>query len=194
VNDAVGHLFPLVPTLTALTEAGADVLVACPGSACEVVADRFAVRAVGRSEVEVPAFPSAAGQQERFLFAVTRRWPSNARAWVSGLLSEVERWEPDLVIVEPTEHAGRVVAAVLGVPWVEHGWGFTLPATTDAEGTASIGDLYGAFGASPRPTVLRVDLGPQRLQAADAATASRFRYRPLVSAGHCVDAARAHAA
>jgi UDP:flavonoid glycosyltransferase YjiC (YdhE family) len=93
-------------------------------------------------------------------------------------LGVVEEWEPELVIVEPTEHAGRVVAAVLGVPWVEHGWGFTLPATTDAQATASIGDLYSSFGASPRPAVVRVDLGPQRLQASDAATASRFRYRP----------------
>ena len=178
VNDAVGHLFPLVPTLTALTEAGADVLVACPGSAVEAVADRFAVRAVEPSEVEVPAFPAAADREERFLFAVTRRWPNNARAWVSGLLNEVEIWEPELVIVEPTEHAGRVVAAVLGVPWVEHGWGFTLPATTDGEATASIGDLYSSFKTSPRPTVMQVDLGPQRLQAPDAGAVSRFRYRP----------------
>jgi UDP:flavonoid glycosyltransferase YjiC (YdhE family) len=178
VNDAVGHLFPLVPTLTALAEAGADVLVACPGSVGEAVADRFTVRTVEPSEVEVPEFPAAADRQERFSFAVNRRWPNIARAWVSGLLGEVERWEPELVIAEPTEHAGRVVAAVLGVPSVEHGWGFTLPATTDAEATASISDLYSAFGASPRPTMLRVDLGPQRLQAADAAAASRFRYRP----------------
>jgi L-demethylnoviosyl transferase len=178
VNDALGHLFPLVPTLVALTEAGADVVVACPGSAVDAVADRVAVCPIEPDQVEVPAFPVGGERQQRFMFAVTRRWPSVARGWAAPLLAEAESWRPDVVVVEPTEHAGRLVASALGLPWVEHGWGFSLPAVADAEAISSLDDLYGAIGASACPPAARVDLGPQRLQAADAPALRRFRYRP----------------
>jgi UDP:flavonoid glycosyltransferase YjiC (YdhE family) len=161
----------------ALTAAGADVVLACPGEAGAAVAEHCEVRRVEPVEVEVPAFPAEADRDGRFLFAVTRRWPAIARAWASALLREAEVLRPDVIVVEPTEHAGRVVAAILGVPWVEHGWGFTLPAGAATEATASITDLYESLGSSPHPPAMRVDLGPDRLQAADAEKAARFRYR-----------------
>ena len=176
-NDAPGHLFPLVPTITGLSALGHEVLVCCPGSAADVLGD-VAVRHFDLGQPQVPEFPADATRHERFMFAVTRRWPSLAHGWVKQLLAESHQWEPELILVEPTEHAGRIVASVLQKPWVEHGWGFSLPANVGDLANEAIGDLYAALGASPRAAEQRVDLGPHSLQAPDALEAKRFRYQP----------------
>ena len=81
-------------------------------------------------------------------------------------------------MVEPVEHAGRVVAAVLEIPLVEHGWGFTLPAAMTQAGTQSLRDVYSAAGVTPRHPALTIDLGPEQMQAGDAPAVDRYRYTP----------------
>jgi glycosyltransferase len=106
-------------------------------------------------------------------------WPNAARGWAAALLADARQFRPDLVVCEPVEHAGRVVAAALGVPLVEHGWGFTLPAGGDATASAGLADLYRSVGATPRQPVLRVDLGSASVQSTDAEPAVyRYRYLP----------------
>ena len=90
-----------------------------------------------------------------------------------------QEWRPELAVVEPVEHAGRAVAAALGLPVIEHGWGFSLPAGSDLAATDGLQDLYARLGAVARPPVLRADTSPALLQAADIAPeVERFRYVP----------------
>lgn len=179
VNDAYGHVLPLVPTMRALAARGHDVLVACPGG----TADRVGIDGIRisqhRSDPPPVVGPPRESHVERLAWAVHTSWPNVARGWAGDLLDDARRFGPDAVLCEPVEHAGRVVAAALGVPLVEHGWGFTLPAGTDERAVAGLADLYRKLGATPSPPALRVDLGPAEVQASDIEPGvHRYRYTP----------------
>jgi L-noviosyl transferase len=133
--------------------------------------------------VPSPPPPPAEETDRRLAWAISLSWPAQARTWVASLLEQTADWVPDLVVVEPAEFAGRVVAAVLDVPVVEHGWGFTLPAGLTALGVNSLADLYAALGTRPVPVARSVDLGTPGLQPADAAPVPRYRYRPWAQPG-----------
>lgn len=183
VNDATGHVLPLLPLIGALAGSGHEVLVASPGP----VAGRL-VTVPGVEVTEVVARPtppvtpdSPAHDQHaaRLEWAVERSWPNDARGWADELLALAQEWRPELAVVEPVEHAGRAVAAALGLPVIEHGWGFSLPAGSDLAATDGLQDLYARLGAVARPPVLRADTSPALLQAADIAPeVERFRYVP----------------
>jgi UDP:flavonoid glycosyltransferase YjiC (YdhE family) len=180
VNDAYGHVLPLVPTVRELARRGHDVLMACPGGTL----DRLSLDGPQTRRYEpVETAPLPIGPPprdriaERLAFSVHLAWPNVARGWAGHLLADARRFRPDLVVCEPVEHAGRVVAAALGVPLVEHGWGFTLPAGTDATGGSGLADLYQTVGAAYQEPFLRVDLGSTELQASDIDQAvERYRY------------------
>jgi len=180
-NAAVGHLLPMVPTAFALGAAGHQVRVACPASFTPF-AERCGLDVMSCPEVAitstVPPPPPADDIRGRLTWAVTQSWPSDSRPWVDALLSAARQWQPDVVVVEPVEHAGRVVAAALGVPLVVHGWGFTLPASVDERAAAGLADLYARLNATPVRPRLRVDLGLSRLQASDTPAVQRYRYVP----------------
>ena len=162
-------------------DAGNDVLVGVPVSFAEAVHKAgFQVAACVERHVtwSVPEAPSRVDREDRLVWAVTQSWPNVARSWVDALLDRARGWGPDVVIVEPVEHAGRIAAAALGVPLVEHGWGFTLPAGTDDEGTNTLRDVYARFGAIPTAPARRVDLGPSSVQAGDIPSVERYRYQP----------------
>ncbi|WP_345638219.1 glycosyltransferase [Rugosimonospora acidiphila] len=181
VNDAYGHVLPLVPTLRRMRDRRHEVVLASPG-------DRIA--SLGLDGIRLwrypwappdnpPAPPTDPDPAHRLAWATTLSFPHDARGWVEALLADARRFRPDLIVSEPVEHAGRVVAAALGVPLVEHGWGFTLPAGTDSAGAAGLGDVYAAAGTAPREPDLRVDLGPAAVQAPDAQPhVARYRHVP----------------
>lgn len=180
-NAAVGHLLPMVPTAAALLAAGHDVRVACPAGFAPFV-ERCGLRAVACEERAVDPRtmppPPPDDVRGRLVWAVTLSWPSDCRPWVDALLGFAREWRPELVIVEPVEHAGRVVAAALGVPVVVHGWGFTLPAGVERSAAAGLADLYRAVGAEPVPPRLLVELGPARLQPPGTVAVRRHSYVP----------------
>jgi len=182
VNDAVGHVLPVLPLVRDLSAAGHPVLLASPGPAAGRLAsiEGVTVRALPAAEVPpVEEPPPREDREGRLSWAVRRSWPNDARGWTGPLLKCARDWRPDVVVVEPVEHAGRVVAAVLGLPLVEHGWGFTLPAGSDSSATAGILDLYERHGAAPTEPALRLDVGPAVVQAADIPpSVERYRYRP----------------
>lgn len=179
VNDAFGHVLPLVPTIHALAQLGHDVLVACPGSAGGVAKrDRVECRQYGSLPLPpVAEPPSVDDRAARMHWAVGTSWPNHAHGWVDALLSDARAWRPDVVIVEPVEHAGRVVAATLYAPLVEHGWGFSLPDGADHTAGEGLANLYSRFGATWKAPDVRVDLGAASVQAADhPANVGRYRY------------------
>lgn len=169
VNDAYGHILPLVPTVRELARQGHEVLLASPGPTAALAGGPGVLvrRYVPRPTPPVPPPPPRSQHADRLAWAVGRSWPNVARGWVDALLADAAEWRPDLVLVEPVEHAGRVVAAALDVPLVEHGWGFTLPAGADDAGADSLAAEYRRIGRPARPPDLRVDLGHPSIQAAD---------------------------
>lgn len=186
-NAAVGHFLPMAPTVAALAARGHDVRIGCPES-FEPFVRRAGFDALACEEIEVsapvPAPPPAEDRDGRLIWAVTLSWPSDCRPWVDSLLRQARQWRPDLVVVEPVEHAGRIVAATLGAPLAVHGWGFTLPAFVDELAPSGILDLYERVSATPPRPALVADLGTAAVQAADAAPVQRYRYRPFSVAGH----------
>src|SRR6185437_4662254 len=167
-NAAVGHFLPMAPTVAALVAGGHDVRIGCPES-FEPFVRKAGFDALGCTEIAVsapvPSPPPADDHAGRLMWAVTLSWPSDSRPWVDSLLRNAEQWRPDLVMVEPVEHAGRIVAAALGAPLIVHGWGFTLPAHVQASAPSGILDLYERLSATPSSPALVADLGPSAVQA-----------------------------
>ena len=181
-NAAVGHFLPMAATIAELAASGHEVLVGCPGKFAPFVR-RAGFDPVACDELDVPIAvpgPPPLGERDaRLTWAVTLSWPADCRTWLDSLLEHARRWNPELVMVEPVEHAGRIVAAALGVPLVVHGWGFTLPGSVDELAAVGILDLYDRVRAAPPTPVLVADLGPASVQAGDIGPAQRFRYQPF---------------
>ena len=186
-NAAVGHFLPMAATVAQLVASRHEVRVGCPKSF-----ERF-VRSAGFEtlgceetgvSMPVPPPPSADDPDARLIWAVTLSWPSDSRSWVESLLLQAQQWRPDLVIVEPVEHAGQIVAGALALPLVVHGWGFTLPAFVDGLAPSGLADLYQHVSATPPTPALVADLGPATVQAADAGPAQRYGYRPFSVPGN----------
>lgn len=181
-NAAFGHFLPMAATVAELLAAGHDVCIGCPASfAPRISAAGFPPMACDEMEVtpSVPPLPPADDHDGRLMWAVTWSWPSDSRSWIESLLRNAGDWQPDAVVVEPVEHAGRVVAAALRVPLIVHGWGFTLPAHVESHASTGLRDLYLGISARPPTPVLAADLGPRTMQAGDTGEARRYRYVPF---------------
>jgi L-demethylnoviosyl transferase len=184
-NAAIGHFLPMAATVGELVAIGHEVRIGCPES-FEPFVRGAGFDALGCQEVEVSVPvppPPAEDSDARLIWAVTRSWPSDCRPWVDALLRQTQQWRPDLVMVEPVEHAGRIVAAALGTPLVVHGWGFTLPAFVEKVAPSGILDLYERVSATPQMPALIADLGPATLQASDIGHVQRHGYRPFAVPG-----------
>src|SRR5882672_3242470 len=89
-----GHFWPMVPLGWALRSAGHEVAVASlPNLTVEVVGSGLPALIVGE------------------------------RADLGGLLSDVRARPPDLIVYEPMDLAGPLLAGLLGVPAVLHPFG-----------------------------------------------------------------------
>jgi UDP:flavonoid glycosyltransferase YjiC (YdhE family) len=181
-NAAIGHFLPMASTIAELVAGGHEVRIGCPGT-FEPFLRKAGFDALPCEEIEVspqvPPVPPADDRAGRLIWAVTCSWPSDCRPWVDELLRQTQQWRPDLVMVEPVEHAGRIVAAALGVPLVVHGWGFTLPAFVEELAPSGILDVYERVSATPQLPALITDLGPASVQAADIGPVQRYGYRPF---------------
>jgi UDP:flavonoid glycosyltransferase YjiC (YdhE family) len=192
-NAAIGHFLPMAATVAALVASGHEVRIGCPES-FEPFVRKAGFEALGCKEIEVsvpvPPPPPVEDREGRLMWAVALSWPSDCRPWVDSLLWYAEQWRPDLVMVEPVEHAGRIVAAALGAPLVVHGWGFTLPSHVQASAPLGILDLYERLSATPPRPALVADLGPSVLQASDIGPVQRYRYQPFSVPGYPLPPAR----
>lgn len=126
----LGHINPMLPLAWALRAEGHDVLVA--------TAEGFAPRVLERGLAVAPLAPVELAEvmgRDRYGSFVPHT-PEADRVWRSGhgwgrlgarhmeeTTELVRRWRPGLVVTDPVEFAGRLAAARLDVPWVEHGWG-----------------------------------------------------------------------
>ncbi|MEI5099105.1 DUF1205 domain-containing protein [Streptomyces sp. PmtG] len=172
------HLVPMVPLTWALRAAGHQVLVA--GDA-ELV--RFAsaagldTRLVGgsggaRKELTRPGAVAMVGRDsmdrraDSEWDAIGERWRTRLGGYLDDFVRLGRDWRPDLVVTDPVEFGGLVVAGALGVPGVIHRWGpedFTSPLLRQAK--VRLHDLCVAHGAAdgfPDPALL-IDPSPASL-------------------------------
>ncbi|MDQ3679876.1 MAG: glycosyltransferase [Actinomycetota bacterium] len=125
----------------------------------------------GRSQAEMVAATAGLTPEERSIRQFTTVWvPTFARE----VLASLNAWRPDLVVSEEGEHAGPLIAAVLGVPVVTHSWPAPARALeTRAALTGALDDVWSAFGHVPPARMWGdhyLDCCPPPLQTSDIAT------------------------
>ncbi len=135
VQPAFGHLHPVVPLARALAGAGHDVVLASSASfSSQLAATGVRWLSAGIDWLESKphaAFPDitqyrgSAGKQFILGEIFSGR---TAVPMALDLLAFADGWRPDLVIREPWEFGGALLAAKLGIPCVVHGIGRWLNA------------------------------------------------------------------
>ncbi len=185
-QPASGHFHPLVPLASALVAAGHEVAFACsPLFAPTVEATGFRCFPAGLAWLEsefFAAFPR---------FEELRRTVSlkEALAWVQeavfagetagrilpDLLALADDWPPDLIVREPMEFGGYLLAEKLGLPHTTVEVGSFRPFYWGDAGVArSLDRLRAGLGLPPDPGLARLyhylhlSAAPPRYQDADA--------------------------
>jgi UDP:flavonoid glycosyltransferase YjiC (YdhE family) len=187
-----GHFRPLVPLAEALLDAGHEVAVATAESFGGVIAEAgFEPVAAGidgrearaRVLVRHPGFWEIS-KEERAQRVIPDFFVG---VYARALLEDADRllgWQPDVVIREEGEFAGPVLAALAGVPCVEHGWGPIRPPEQVEAAARAMAPIRQAAGLEPSTSGgayewLYVDPCPPSLQLAHAdAVARRQLIRP----------------
>jgi UDP:flavonoid glycosyltransferase YjiC (YdhE family) len=120
------HLYPMLPTLWALRNAGHDVLVAVPSRFAKMTAATGLPATSIAADVEPPAAAPQPGQDATISDLakhIIERYLPVAKATAPHLITLAEVWQPDLVMCSDWEYAGPVAAAAIGAPTVLHGRG-----------------------------------------------------------------------
>ncbi len=127
---AYGHLLPMLPMMRAATRAGHDVRVATGRDMVDAMRRRgLSAYAAGPTLAEMfetrAAMPSPEGSSEEELILASARglFGIPARRRVADLTELATEWRPDLVVHDPLELAGPILARRFGVPSVTHGYG-----------------------------------------------------------------------
>ncbi|MEU6284538.1 nucleotide disphospho-sugar-binding domain-containing protein [Streptomyces sp. NPDC047028] len=199
VTPVNSHLLPIVPLAWALSAAGHQVLL------CGEPVAAATARAAGLHAVEVDAPPPAppAPQAVRPKQAPARTaapgpgwqpdWDKLAANWqrrvgrvIDGYLSLARDFRPDVVVSDPLEFSGPIVAGALGVPCVVHRWGPDL-LTTQAREPArralkSLAEQSGSLGGLPDPALL-LDPSPPSLVAPGTDPGRPVRFVPYNGPG-----------
>jgi UDP:flavonoid glycosyltransferase YjiC (YdhE family) len=150
-----GHRLPLVGLARAIRDRGHAVLWATAGDvAAQVTAAGFDAVAAGVTTAE----HTLARQAIRDALPVLR--PDQIGAYVfprlfgaaltpamlGDLLPVARNWAPDLMIHEQAELAAPLVANLLGVPHLTHGFGAVTPASTVTEASTMVARLWEEHG------------------------------------------------
>ena len=106
-----------------------------------------------------------------------------------GDAEQLTGWHPDVVVREEGEFASTLVAAILGVPCVDVGWGPMRPGHLVAVAAEALAVLWRRYGLAPRRNAgvyewLYLDPCPPSLQAAyadEVSTLHRVQPVPLTS-------------
>ncbi|KAB8169891.1 DUF1205 domain-containing protein [Streptomyces sp. 3MP-14] len=184
------HLMAMVPVAWALRAAGHEVLVA----GGDAVVERAAAAGISGVRVSEPpgprvkrsAAPSGLPGAEPDWSVLRERWRQRVDGIVDEHLTVARAFGPQLVITDPIEFSGLIVAGVLGVPAVVHRWGpdrissRSIPLAIDT--LTDIAVRRGAENGPARPA-LTLDPCPPSLQCPEAAPATPVRFIPFNGAG-----------
>ncbi|CAL9327119.1 glycosyltransferase [Streptomyces sp. SudanB182_2057] len=190
---SAGHFFPLVPFAWALRARGHHVLVATPeqfvteagraglpAAASAPVIDLRATMAPGSG----PHPSQRKGAGDASVEHIGRGFGRLAEQTVAGVAATAEHWAPDIVVAEPTEHSGAVVAAARGVPLVRHSWGLEVPPEAEEIAAEQLAPTLDRLGLpAPAKAELTVDICPESLQVPKARPGQRMRFVPYNGSG-----------
>ena len=154
---AHGHFRPMAPLAQALRAAGHDVIVATAESFRKAVEDLgLELLPVGITDGEagrrlVAAYPEylSMSTAERSRRVVVDLFVGVLTPATLADLPRLVDWAPDIVVREEGEFAGPIVAAKVGVPWVDHGWGPMRPPEMVAAAAAALEPMWRAHGLAP---------------------------------------------
>ncbi|WP_406207844.1 DUF1205 domain-containing protein [Kitasatospora sp. NBC_01560] len=150
-------------------------------------------RALGVSPAEMAARNVQEAREARHVrdangwaFAARIFGPMSAGT-LDGLVEAATRWQPDLVVFETMQGGGPLVAALLGIPAVEHPIGFARgPQAVDAL-AGHLADDYARYGVTRPARSTALDVAPPSM-AVGPAYGWPMRYVPF-NGGGLVDAA-----
>lgn len=193
-----GHVHPMVPLARAFLDRGDEVLWATASSLCGRVEEagiRTAPAGIEISEaltLMYERFPEIAAlpPQERPGFAFSRLFGAVlASGMLQDLLPAARDWRPALTISDAGELAAPLVAASLGIPNVNHGFGAVLPAERVQRAGEFVDPLWEQMGLEPRPYAgcydhLYLDIYPPGLSSGDLSYIPHVQpLRPVPFAG-----------
>ncbi len=191
------HLYPMVPLAWALRSAGHEVRVASqPGLMPTVSGAGLPGVPVGTDvdtaalvrEYLLPADRVTAGRpagKPDGVPRVLRMLAAHAESMLPDLLAFVREWRPDLVVYDPTNLAGPVAAAAIGVPGVRHLFGVDLlrPALGMVRDLlAPVAERHGVEPPELSDAVV-IDPTPSGFQPVTAGSVLRVRYVPFNGPG-----------
>ncbi|CAM5592555.1 MULTISPECIES: nucleotide disphospho-sugar-binding domain-containing protein [Streptomyces] len=180
-SHGAGHVFPPIALAHALRAAGHDVLFAVPGASCAHVA-RAGLHAFDSSptadteEIFGRLLAERGMTFDRFRTdspeAVTlaaELFARTSEATVERTVEVATAWRPDLVLYTELQGAGPLVAALLGVPAVEHTISchhFRQISSRFGPWLAAVYRQYGLDGPPPPPAAT-IDTRPPSIATYD---------------------------
>ena len=173
-----GHYHPMLALAGALEKRGHEVAWAAAEPVCVRLNERgFTAMPCGNPEPgglsllgrypETAALPPE--ERPNFLFSKIFG-PERAAPMLDDLLPLAREWSPSVMLCEQAELAGPIVAAVLGIPNVTHGFGHPLPAARVARAQDAMEPLWQTQGLTAPPFAgtyehAYVDMYPEALKA-----------------------------
>lgn len=172
-----GHVLPAVPLAWALRAAGHDVLVAAAGDALVVERAGVAVEDVlpGQNMSGVfewiranrPELLERLGNTDgtRDLREAVPVFARVADRMADGIVDTATRYRPDLVVYTQLQGAGPLVAAKLGIPAVQQGFGFARTAGVNELMREHLADAYQRHGVTASVAPHKIDVAPPSMLA-----------------------------
>ena len=155
-----GHVAPLVPLARAFADLGHDVAFAtAPAFEARVRSEGFATLSAGLDQAQIRARmeeyrPRLLGlpPAERRPVAYTSRFALvDAPAKLPELLRAAKDWRPELLVHDASELCAPPVAASVGIPSVNQGFGQVIPAACHEHAADAVRALWDAVGLAPEP-------------------------------------------
>ncbi|QUQ65456.1 nucleotide disphospho-sugar-binding domain-containing protein [Kutzneria sp. CA-103260] len=199
----LAHMFPLIPlawatrtcgheVLIATSEQGADITVKAGLPTAEVSPD-VDFPAIFRRFAAVPFFQGRSPEHRE----LSKQWAETgvtpdpllqlfaavSDAMVDGVTRVAEHWRPDLVVYSRLEGAGPLAARKLGVPAVEHDYGFIRNATDSERLLTHLSASYRRNNVPPElPRRTWIHVGPPSMMV-DRGPGWAVRYVPYNAGG-----------
>lgn len=144
------QLFPMLPTLWAMRNAGHDVLVALPAKLAKATAATGLPTTAIADDIDVSMRERTATPTTITDLAdlVTDLYVPIAEQTVQRTVAVAEAWRPDLVLCSDWEYAGQIAAAAVGAPTVLHGKGLLPHPGINARVAEALAPLHIKWGLS----------------------------------------------
>ncbi|MFE3638572.1 nucleotide disphospho-sugar-binding domain-containing protein [Streptomyces sp. NPDC059168] len=173
---AIGHVFPTVPLAWALRSAGHEVLVASAGDALEAANAGLHVSDVCPG-FELEGFlQSTAGELMARLRGPGGVDPMDGlrlfthlnNHLADGIVRTADAFRPDLIVFEQIFVSGLIAAARLGVPAVQHNFGFARGTQLRELTVSMLGETMARHGVTGVPAdVPVIDIAPPSMAEAE---------------------------